>query len=70
MTASETKPSEWVKLTVIIPGALWPAWEAAKDKAARAGISHRVQNVENGLVLEVLIAEFLASPDPPPGFEG
>ena len=56
-------------MIVVLPGELMGAWEAAKAKAQREGVflkPWKPDAVHNGQILEVLIAEYLASPEYPP----
>jgi hypothetical protein len=53
-------------MVFVIPGELIGAWEAARERAIREGLELRPttpEAVHNGMVLEVLIADFLASGD-------
>jgi hypothetical protein len=57
--------SSHVRMVFVVPGELVGAWEAAKTKAQREGLHLKPWKptvVHNGQVLEVLIAEYLASP--------
>lgn len=51
-----------MKITSIIPVDVWPMWEVAVDRMRKEGIAHPVENIRNGMVLEMLIAEYLAGP--------
>lgn len=55
-------------MVLVVPGELMGAWEAAKAKAQREGLylkPWKPSVVHDGQVLEVLIAEYLASPEFP-----
>jgi hypothetical protein len=61
---------QWVRLVCVVPGELVDAWEHAKTRATREGAVRwsAPEQVQNGQVLEVLIAEYLASPEMPADF--
>jgi hypothetical protein len=54
--------SNWVKVTCVMPAEAFAIFDTARDRVARQyGINHPAEQVNNGLVLEVLAAEFIAS---------
>ena len=56
------RKSNWVKVTCIMPADAFATFDAARELVAKKyGVQHDVEQVSNGLVLEVLSAEFLAS---------
>ena len=67
------RPSEWTKLTFVLPSSVAGLWEIARTRAWREGVprpEHVTEHVRNGLVLEALIADYLAGPEYPAGSRG
>lgn len=55
------RPSEWIKVTCIIPAESFQVFDAARTRLEREGVTHPNEQVQNGMVLEIMAAEFLAS---------
>lgn len=52
--------SEWVKLTAILPGDVWQIWESVVDTLEQENVTHENEQVRNGIIVEILCAEYLA----------
>ena len=52
--------TEWVTMRAAMPAAMSPLWEICVTDADKAGITHEVEAVRNGAVIEFLIANYLA----------
>lgn len=61
-TDGEPRQAKWIKITAIVPADLFPAWQAAVDEIAKEGVTHPNEPVRNGMVLEILAANYLAGP--------
>jgi hypothetical protein len=53
-----------------MPISVLPVWVEVKRRLRELGIEHHNQGIEAGMMMEVLMAEFLAMPDPPDGWVG
>lgn len=55
------RESRWVKVTCIIPAESFIVFDETRGRLAREhGVSHPVEPVQNGMVLEIVCAEWLA----------
>ena len=59
----------WHRIEAIIPVEARPVWEEVRLRMQMHGIVHDNLDVENGMIIEMLSAEFLAGPLPPYGEE-
>lgn len=57
--AAEEK-ERWVAIQVVFPADFLPAWNRVVDEAAERGVTHRDPRVLAGMVVEMLVAEYLA----------
>lgn len=55
------RQSDWVKVTCIIPAESFQVFDSARTRLEREGVVHPNEQMQNGMVLEILAAEFLAS---------
>lgn len=53
--------SNWTRVVCIIPAEAFQVFDAARTKLEREGVVHPVEQVQNGMVLEILAAEYLSS---------
>jgi len=53
------KKANWVKITCVVPAEMFAVWDVVCNELAKDGVSHDNEPVRNGMVLEVLAAEFL-----------
>lgn len=53
------RKSSWVKITCVVPAEMFAVWDSVCSELAREGFTHENEPVRNGIVLEVLCAEYL-----------
>jgi hypothetical protein len=54
------RPVKWVKVSAVIPADLFVVWQEVIERMEKRGIRHDVEVVRNGMIIEVLSAEYLA----------
>jgi hypothetical protein len=54
------RKASWVKITAVIPAEVFIVWDEVRERLAEQGITHGNEPVRNGMILEILAAEFLA----------
>lgn len=55
------KEARWVKVSAVIPADLYIVWDSVVTVMQKRGIDHDSEVIRNGMVLEVLCADYLAS---------
>lgn len=55
-------PINWIKVTCLLPAEAYGVFDAAREKLRVRGLDHEREEIRNGLALEALAAEYLASP--------
>jgi hypothetical protein len=53
--------SSWVKVTCVIPAEVFPLFDTVRSNLEGMGVRHNIEQVQNGMVLEIVCAEWLAS---------
>lgn len=53
------RKANWVKVTAVIPADLFVVWDTVCNRLAQEGVTHDSEPVRNGMVLEILAAEYL-----------
>lgn len=56
------RKSNWVKITCVIPAESFSVFDEVRGILEREGVRHDLEPVWNGMVLEIVCAEFLAGP--------
>lgn len=54
------RQARWVKIEAVIPAEVFPLWDTVCSKLEDEGVIHNHEIVRNGMVVEILVAEFLA----------
>lgn len=55
------RESRWVKVTCIIPAESFVVFDETRGRLEREyGVRHKIEQVQNGMVLEIVCAEWLA----------
>ena len=57
----EPRPARWVKVSSLIPTDLYIVWDEVCEMLRKRGVDHHNELVRNGMVLEYLCAEYIAS---------
>lgn len=57
---TDPRPTQWVKVTAVVPADLYVVWDTVCGMLENQGVTHRSEQVRNGMVLEVLAAEWIA----------
>lgn len=52
--------SNWVKVTCIIPAESFIVFDEVRGRLEKEGVRHNVEQVQNGMVLEIICAEWMA----------
>ena len=55
------RKARWIKVQAVIPAEVFPLWDTVCGMLEREGVDHKHEVVRNGMVLEILAAEYLAS---------
>jgi hypothetical protein len=56
------RQSRWVKLQAVIPADLYVVWDEVCERLRAEGVDHGNDLVRNGIVIEILCAEYLSQP--------
>lgn len=60
-------PDQWTKITVVVVDDVAGLFELARERIIEFATHDPKDAIQNGIVVEALLAEFLASPNPPRG---
>lgn len=57
-------PDQWTKLTIVVVDDVAALFELARERVIEFATHDPKDAIQNGLILEALLADFLAGPDP------
>lgn len=61
MASDEPRAARWVKVSGVIPVDLYVVWDEVCERLRKQGVDHANEMVRNGMVMEILCAEYLSS---------
>lgn len=57
--ADDLRATNWVKISAVIPADLYVVWDEVCERLRREGVDHHSEVVRNGMVVEILCAEYI-----------